>query len=152
MQDTCADLGMSFNADDLKCVLWEKLHKYVQENVIPVVCSMAQERGHEVVFTPPHHSDLQPIELVWAIVKGEVGCQYTTSTTFKTVLSRLLTSFHTLQSKTVQGCIQKANDHLKKLYEHIVMLEDHDEGSPDIFTDGSDYNDDSEDDGCFACI
>lgn len=30
-------------------------------------------------FTFPHPSDLQPIEIVWAIVKGEGGHQYPVS-------------------------------------------------------------------------
>jgi transposase len=41
--------------------------------------------GHDIVFTPPYHSNLQPIELVWANTKGEVGRQYDTQTTFKDV-------------------------------------------------------------------
>jgi len=29
--------------------------------------------GHQVFFTPPYHCELQPIEGVWAVVKGEIG-------------------------------------------------------------------------------
>ncbi|KAG7373516.1 DDE superfamily endonuclease [Nitzschia inconspicua] len=43
---------------------------------VPFECErLAKEQGHEVLLTPPYHSDLQPIELVWAMVKGGVGRQ-----------------------------------------------------------------------------
>jgi len=29
--------------------------------------------GHQVFFTSPYHCELQPIEGVWAVVKGEIG-------------------------------------------------------------------------------
>ncbi len=50
---------------------------------------MAKDRGHGVLFTPPYHSNLQPIELVWANSKGEVGRQYDTNTTIQDVEQRL---------------------------------------------------------------
>ena len=34
---------------------------------------MARDRGHEVLFTTPYYSDLQPIDLVWAAIKGNMG-------------------------------------------------------------------------------
>ncbi|ETM40228.1 hypothetical protein L914_13773 [Phytophthora nicotianae] len=64
-------------------VLWAQLKPYVQQNVKPVVVAMAEKEKPAVLFTPPHHSNLQPIETVWAAVKGEVGRQYTAETTFQ---------------------------------------------------------------------
>ena len=57
-------------------------------------------------------------------MKGNVGRQYTTTTTFKEVLQRLKYSFDTLQAHTVQGCISKANKNLEKLRQQIVDMED----------------------------
>jgi transposase len=34
---------------------------------------LAEELGHKVLWTPPYHSDLQPVEFVWARVKDNVG-------------------------------------------------------------------------------
>lgn len=70
---------------------------YVRDHVDPVIVTMARARGHMVRFTPPHHSDLQPIETVWAIVKGEVGHHYTSATTFKEIRDRLEMAFARLQ-------------------------------------------------------
>jgi len=61
---------------------------------------------------------------VWAIVKGEVGRQYTTETTFKQVLVRLKDAFDKLQPHTVQGCINKANKNLAALHRHVVKVDE----------------------------
>ena len=82
----CNEHGIDVNPSDLKSIVWDTLKKYVNEHVRPTIVSMAEAAGHKVVFSPPHHSDLQPIELVWANVKRNLGRQYTTNTSFKTVL------------------------------------------------------------------
>ena len=92
---------------------------------------MAKDRGHKVVFSPPHHSDLQPIKLVWACVKGKVGRKYTTETTFKDVLECLISAFECLSQDTIQGCIKKANLHLAKLLNHIQTVDNADDSSDD---------------------
>jgi hypothetical protein len=76
-----------------------------------------------VLFTPPRYSELQPIETVWAIVKGRVGRQYTTATTLADVEDRLRAEFAALVPKTVEACIQRANKNLAKLLELITRSE-----------------------------
>ena len=49
---------------------------YIREEVQSEIELLASERGHLVVYTPPYCSDLEPIELVWALVKGRVRRQY----------------------------------------------------------------------------
>ena len=36
-----------------------------------------QSRGHKVLYTPPHYSWWQPIELYWASVKNAIARRYT---------------------------------------------------------------------------
>ena len=56
--------------------LKEQLRTYIN-NFIPMeVERLANELGYQVLFTPAYHSDLQPIELVWAVIKGSIGRQY----------------------------------------------------------------------------
>ncbi|OWZ16685.1 hypothetical protein PHMEG_0009482 [Phytophthora megakarya] len=74
---------------------------------------------HEVVFMPPYHSDLQPIELVWAIVKGD----WATKTKFSDIRPRLEKAFENLKSDTVQGCIDAANKQLMKLKKHLETMD-----------------------------
>ncbi|POM80338.1 Hypothetical protein PHPALM_1836 [Phytophthora palmivora] len=35
--------------------------------------TIASNHGHFLLFTPPYHPELQPIELIWAIVKGRIA-------------------------------------------------------------------------------
>ncbi|ETV75133.1 hypothetical protein H257_10699 [Aphanomyces astaci] len=57
--------------------MWARLKKYIDEHIYPVVVQMAQARGHHIVYAAPGFSELQPIELIWANVKGTVGRAYT---------------------------------------------------------------------------
>ncbi len=84
---------------------------------------IAKDRGHDVLFTPPYRSNLQPIELVWANSKGEVGRQDDTNTTFQDVEQRLQRSFDNIKSKTIHGCIRTAESELMKLYEYLLQLD-----------------------------
>ena len=34
---------------------------------------IAQARGHKIIWTPPYHPELQPIETIWAIVKNAIA-------------------------------------------------------------------------------
>jgi transposase len=124
MAEACSKYQIPIEANELKSSMWAKLsNNYISKNVEIVVCKMARDAGHEVLFSPPHYSDLQPIELIWAVVKGELGRQYSTDTTFKDVLDRLNKSFNSLKPSTVKGCIRKANTQLKSLMDHIVAIE-----------------------------
>ena len=122
MQRACELYDIVHSDSDTKTMLWDLLSKHIGENVNPIVVQIALDEGNEVVFSPPHHSDLQPIELVWDNVKGTVGMQYTTETTFTDVFYHLRSSFEELQSSTVAGCIRKANKHLDELWEHIQIV------------------------------
>ncbi|ETV96726.1 hypothetical protein H310_10043 [Aphanomyces invadans] len=81
----CVRFGIEFDESDYKSILSEKLSQYIHKHIDPVVVDMARKRGHTVVFTPSHHSALQPIELLWAIVEGEVGRRYDIETKFADV-------------------------------------------------------------------
>ena len=40
-----------------------------------VTAGIAERHGHRILFTPPYHPELQPIERVWAIVKNPIARQ-----------------------------------------------------------------------------
>ena len=65
------------------------VRKHIKETEKPHVVQLAEQEGHKVLFTPPYHSDFQPIELVWAHIKGVVGRQYNIHTRLQDVLDRL---------------------------------------------------------------
>ena len=54
---------------------------------------MAEDQGHQVLFLPVHHPELNPIELVWATVKHYCGTIFSNSTSFKEQRQHLEESF-----------------------------------------------------------
>ena len=58
----------------------ELLHLVKQSLIIPkyVIDEMANEQGHVVLRLPPYHCEFNPIELIWAQIKGEVARNNTT--------------------------------------------------------------------------
>ncbi|RHY54856.1 hypothetical protein DYB28_008742 [Aphanomyces astaci] len=119
----CKAYGIPVTGTEFKSLLWEKLAAYIETNVLSVVMTMASERGHTVVYTPPHHSDLQPIEMIWALVKGDVGRQYTDMTKFPEVKTRLVAAFAKLTPHAIKGCVKVAEGSLHMLHEHLQRID-----------------------------
>ncbi|ETV90629.1 hypothetical protein H310_14633 [Aphanomyces invadans] len=92
---------------------------------------MARARGHDVVYTPPHHSDLQPIELVWSKVKGDVGEQYTVDTSFDDVRTRLADTFDALPQAVIWNCVEHCDSLLREMYQLLLSNEDDDDPPAD---------------------
>ncbi|ETV77203.1 hypothetical protein H257_09090 [Aphanomyces astaci] len=111
VQYNLASVGLT----DLKTTIWNTLKKHLDEHVLPVIVQMAQSRGHHVVYTAPGFSELQPIELVWANVKGTVGHAYTSTTTFRVVLERLQQAFFELDGELILSSIESSTAKLLKL-------------------------------------
>ena len=81
------------------------LRRWANENFLLAIVQLARAAGHYVLFTPPHFSDLQPIEILWVRVKGEIGCMYTRDTTLADVGRRLRRQFELLESYKGQNAI-----------------------------------------------
>lgn len=47
--------------------------KEVHEASPPAIYEIAHRYGHNIIFLPPYHSDFNPIENMWGIVKGYVA-------------------------------------------------------------------------------
>ncbi len=61
------------------------MRQWIAENVDPEITQVAKEHRHTVMFISPHHSDLLPIGLVWAKVKGTTSRAYSKDTKFNYV-------------------------------------------------------------------
>ncbi|ETV93691.1 hypothetical protein H310_12457 [Aphanomyces invadans] len=70
--------------------------------------------------------------------KGEVGRQYTTTTTFPVVLSRLKRAFNNLSESTIRGCMNAAEEKVYQLHTHLQAVESNTETC-----DSSDYDSES---------
>ena len=133
----------------IKPEIWKVLEPFIR-NTHPIISTMAKAEEREMIFYPPHYSNLQPIKIVWANIKGGVGQKYTTHTTFKDVLVSLKESFTHLDSHTLKVCINQSNQKLKYLHRHIVDIENGDEDeyiNKDVYESENDgknnFNDDS---------
>jgi len=89
------------------------VRKFVLENEKKEIEKAVEKTKHEVVFTPAYHSDLQPIELVWALVKGNIGRKYSKHQTFSNVYKLLLEEFKKLEisgHELIGNMIEKTTD------------------------------------------
>ena len=145
LQHACTGYGIPYVAAETKAMLWEKLKAHVATHIKPIVVAMAEAEGHIVLFTPPHHSDLQPIELVWAIVKGEVGRQYDEATTIKLVHDRLITAFGNLTPSIIHGCIAKAESKAFELHRYVRSTDNDGESDASDSDTGSSSSSSDED-------
>ncbi|ETV71564.1 hypothetical protein H257_13231 [Aphanomyces astaci] len=86
-----------------------------------------------------HHSNLQPIEVVWAIIKGNVGRRYQDDTTFQEVGQRLDAACANLTSHSIFGYIRKAEYDLLDLHRHVSYIDDDNyQEDNEVAGDGSD--------------
>ncbi|RHY40970.1 hypothetical protein DYB38_010797 [Aphanomyces astaci] len=130
LYQACVGLNITdVSPTDLKTTIWKRLKKHLDEHVLPVVCEKAKARGHHVVYSAPGFSELQPIEMVWANVKGTVGRQYTSTTTFQDVRDRLERAFIELDSNVIQCTIAASTAKLLELNRALRTAEDTPEGS-----------------------
>ena len=65
--------------------------------------------GHSIVWTPPFVPEVQPIELVWAYVKGMVASQYTLNRTLDQTREQTDDAFDTVTSSMIQKRIKRCH-------------------------------------------
>jgi transposase len=72
MQEWLHEKGIHFSREMTKANLMEII-KCIPAQKNYVLDTMLERYGHTVLRLPPYHPELNPIELVWAFVKGKVG-------------------------------------------------------------------------------
>lgn len=148
LQEACTKYGLTFDALDTKNLLWDKLRRYIKDNVQPVVVDMARAQGHDVVFAPKFYANLQPMAAVWTHVKEVVAEQYTSETTVEDVLDRLRAATTGLSATSALAFVDEAYESVKSLHN---FLETHDDvgeqaaGDDDDFDSWSSDEDDDDD-------
>jgi transposase len=116
-----ASKGVEFDPSMSAVELKQLVKKYIDDNIPIEIIRLATEKGHKVLFTPPYHSDLQPIELVWARIKGNIGRQYNNESTLELVYQHLLAEFESLSvaHDSVGGMIEKCATVAEKFHNEI---------------------------------
>ena len=72
MQDWLTSRGVQWKADMLKAELYELVKK--NKPAAQYICDeLAKTKGFDVLRLPPYHCIFNPIELIWAWVKGKVA-------------------------------------------------------------------------------
>ncbi|KAJ0403396.1 hypothetical protein ATCC90586_005340 [Pythium insidiosum] len=87
-----------------KSQLLEIVHLYKPSPVYASVV-IAGEHGHEILFTPPYHPDLQPIELVWGAIKNRITIR--PETNMKAHGERILAEKAAIETKVWLGAYIK---------------------------------------------
>ncbi|RHY81664.1 hypothetical protein DYB35_012998 [Aphanomyces astaci] len=147
MAEACEAYGIEIDVKEFRSTLWAKLKTHIAANIVPVDVQLAKDRGHEVVFTPPYNSDLQPIKMVWAYVKGAVGRQYNTSTKFPDVRQRLDREFAGLPSSVVFDCINHTDRKVVEMAAYLNDVDDADDAASESDADSCDDCDFADYDG-----
>lgn len=122
--------------------LKEMVRQHIEKHVPIEVERLSKLYGHQVLFTPPHHSDFQPIELTWARIKGNVGRQYDANTTLQIVYERLMKEFELLECEghqSVEGMIEKCASIAERFYDERDDVDD-------LSENGENDDDDEEND------
>ena len=89
--------GVEVEEGAMSVILHECVHEYIQAHKLSACFRLAEAAGNKVLLTTPYHSDFQPIELVWAKVKGNVGRMYDSISNMTIVLEWLKQEFADLE-------------------------------------------------------
>ncbi|GMF63950.1 unnamed protein product [Phytophthora fragariaefolia] len=72
-QQNPAPTRRTLKADIQKWLLDSALVKEHKPKPVYVAQRIAANHGHYLLYTPPYHPELQPIELVWGLVKNRIA-------------------------------------------------------------------------------
>lgn len=143
IQEFLKKVGIAYHKKDKKLELYAKLKEW-KDKKLRYIEEIAMKSGHEVLFTPPYYSILQPIELLWVHVKRKVANDYVIGTTLEDVKERLENAFDIVKQNN--GLVGRLIEHTDKVR---AALEQEFEGNPMVMPEIEDdcvdwYMNDSE--------
>lgn len=104
LQHWLSSRALGWESHWLRPRLQEEVEKHIDKT--PLITKLAARHGHQVLILPVHHPELNPIELVWAIVKNECARLLRTGTQFKEVRQHLEAALNGISSSTCQKLFQ----------------------------------------------
>jgi hypothetical protein len=93
----------------------------------PMVQTLAEAHGHKFLLLPVHHPELNPIELIWAIVKNECGRLLRQGVKFPEVREHLQAAFHNITAATCDKLYQKIQRQEESYWTTDMELDDVDD-------------------------
>lgn len=112
VQQWLRDKKISFDEKEIKIQLLNKVKMVKNQYQLYVVDELAKKYGVEVLRLPPYHCELNPIELIWADVKGHIARN---NTKFQ---------FEKVKALLVEGMAKVTSDRWKKCVEHVRKEEE----------------------------
>lgn len=113
----------NITAVEAKFVLRSWFNEFAKLEIV----DLADKFNHRVLFTPPCYSDLQPIVLLWAYIKGRIGRAYSTTTKLSDVKRQLDLEFDSLHSRNGQELINRIIMPVNERIEHFKNQIEEDE-------------------------
>lgn len=110
LQQWLSNRTIAWESHWLRPRLQEEVEKHIDKT--PFITQLATEHGHHVLLLPVHHPELNPIELVWAIVKNECARLLRTGMPFREVRQQLEAALAKISATTCH-----------KLYETVQQTE-----------------------------
>jgi hypothetical protein len=140
---------LPFQPNMLKPQLYEIIKRNKKQHILYRFDMVLQQRGHIALRLPLYHPDLNPIELIWATIKNNVGQK---NVTFKLQDAERLAKneFNQITTedwrKRCQHVIKIEDkylenepqiDHFEEVNELIINLEDDSSSESDAYSSGS---------------
>ncbi len=90
-----------------------------------IIDNLARQQNHIVVRTPPYRSDLQPIEMVWSMLKRHIADKYRKQTKLTDLKMRIKESFKRISQSPMK--VDNIINHVVKLEQqfYLTMKEEH---------------------------
>jgi len=104
--------------------IWQQFRRFRDEHIPYQIQQMARDRGHEIVYTPPYHCEIQPIERVWAQVKNKCARQHNVHSKFADLRNKLQAAFEDLSPETLDGIIKKSLAEELQLHNEMKVDDD----------------------------
>ncbi|XP_063382868.1 uncharacterized protein LOC134669294 [Cydia fagiglandana] len=126
IQEWLRSKNIAFGPKEYKEQLLKRVRKVKKKYEKYVVDEKAKERGITVIRLPPYHCELNPIELIWAQVKGEIAAK---NKTFKLkelrdLLPEALGNVTAANWKSCEDHTIKEEETMRGLDNHIDNLTD----------------------------
>ena len=129
LSDNSVPFRASYSLPVLKNLMQKKL-----DSIKSAFETMAESKGHKVVWLPPYHPDYNPIEMVWGLTKREVASQYECDVTMAITEQRWQTAFTNLTDDTVISTVLKSQRCQDEDWNKLLE-EERDEYNPDNTSD-----------------
>lgn len=105
-------------SDHLHRLVLYKLIKEHRDKIVYNSVNIASKYGHKLLYLPPYHCELNPIEGVWSIVKTETAKNGPYTNTLE-LRNELLKNFGKVSSKSLVGLWRKSLNYSDSYMDNI---------------------------------